>query len=85
MALTREIDVHNAIGVRYFAVASETVEDERQTLVALHIARAFEKFIQHGTDQILCGWNKARRRNLIRKLAADEAIVVCEINIHFHI
>ena len=50
MAFAREIDVHNAIGIRYFAVTGEAVEDKGQSLVTFDVARALEKFIQHGAD-----------------------------------
>jgi len=53
LTATREIDVRNAIGKCELAVTIETVEHERESLVAFDIARTFEIFIEHGTNQIL--------------------------------
>ena len=50
MAFTREIDVYNTIGIGYFAVTGEAVENERKSLVTFDITRALEKFIEHGAD-----------------------------------
>lgn len=48
-----QIHVCNAICKSQFAVAGETVEDERESLVAFHIAGTLEKFIEHSSQQIL--------------------------------
>jgi hypothetical protein len=45
--------LHEPIGVGKFTVAGEAIENQRESLVALHIARSFEKFIEHRADQIL--------------------------------
>lgn len=75
----------NTVCIRDLTVASETVEEQCQSLVALDVARTLEIFIQHGTDQILRRGNKARRWNFVRKLAADQPVVVCKVDIHLHI
>jgi hypothetical protein len=48
-----EINVRDAISVTQAVVASEAVEDQGETLIAFHIAWAFEKFVEHTADQIL--------------------------------
>ena len=53
MATTRKIDMRDTIGKREFAIASETIEHERESLVAFDIARTFEVFIEDSADQIL--------------------------------
>jgi len=53
LAATREINMCDTIGKGKFAIASETIEHERESLVAFDSARAFEVFIEDGTDQIL--------------------------------
>lgn len=47
MAFAREIDVYNTVGIGYFAVTGEAVENERKSLVTFDIARPLEKFVQH--------------------------------------
>ena len=83
LTTAREIDVRDAVCIFEFAVPGEAVEHECETLVAFHIAGTLEVFIEHGANQILCGGNKARHRDLIWQLPADQAIVICEIDIHF--
>ena len=53
LTTTREIYMRDAIGKCQFAVASETIEHEGKSLVALDIAGTLEVFIEHGADQIL--------------------------------
>lgn len=53
MAAAREINMRDAISKGKFAIASETIEHERESLVAFDSARAFEVFIEDGADQIL--------------------------------
>jgi hypothetical protein len=45
--------VYDAVGVFDPVVAGEAVEHEGKTLVAFHVARTFEEFIEHCADQIL--------------------------------
>ena len=75
----------NAIGVLELAIASEAIEHECKTLVALHIAGTFEIFIEHCADQVLGRWDKARRACLVGKLSADQALVVGKVNIDLYI
>lgn len=53
LAATRKVNMHNTISKSDLAVACETVEHERKSLVAFDIARTFEVFIEDGADQIL--------------------------------
>lgn len=53
LATAREVDMHNTISKSDLAVACETVEHERESLVAFDSARTFEVFIEDGADQIL--------------------------------
>lgn len=85
LAFAGEIYLYNTIGIGDFTVSDKTVEYERKSLIAFDIARALEIFIQHGANQILSGRNKARRRDLIRKLPGDQSVVVCEIDVNLHI
>lgn len=85
MTFACEINVRDAIGIFQFGIAGKAVEDKRESLVSFYIAGPFEIFVQHRADQIPCGGNKACRARLIRKLPADQTIVVCEIDIHLHI
>lgn len=84
LTTTGEIDMHNAVGIFDFAVAVETVQHERETLVTFHVAGTFEVFIEYRADQIPCGWNEARHSDFIRQLPADQTIVICEVDIDFH-
>jgi len=45
--------MHNAIGIGYLAITGETVENKCESLIAFHVARTFEEFIEHRADQIL--------------------------------
>ena len=53
MATAHEINMRNTIGKDKFAIAVETIEHKRESLVAFDIARSFEVFIEDSTDQIL--------------------------------
>ena len=53
LATTREVDMYNTISKSDLAVACETVEHERESLVAFDITRTLEVFIENGADQIL--------------------------------
>ena len=53
LAAAREIDMHNTISKIDLAVACETVEHERESLVAFDSAGTLEVFIENGADQIL--------------------------------
>ena len=53
MTTAREIHMRNAISKSQFAITRETIEHERQSLVAFNIAGTFEKFIKRTTDEIL--------------------------------
>jgi hypothetical protein len=53
LTTAREVHMRDAIGKSKFAIAIETIEDEGESLIAFNIARAFEVFIKHSTDQIL--------------------------------
>ena len=52
LTTTRKIYMRNAISIGDLAIASETVEDKRQSIIALDIAWAFEVFIEHRADEI---------------------------------
>lgn len=84
LTTTREIDMCNAVCIFEFAVSGKAVQHKRETLVAFHIAGTFEVFIEHCADEILRGGNEARHRHFVRQLPADQAIVICEIDIHFY-
>ena len=85
MAATREIDMRNPISKDQSAVTGETIEHDGQTLIAFHISRAFEKFIEHASQQIFIGLDKPRRGDLIGKLPVDQTVVICEIDIDLHV
>lgn len=85
MAFAREIDMCHAVGVFQFVISGEAIEDQRESLVALHVAGTLEVFIQHCADQVLRRRDEARRTRLIGELPADQTIVICEIEIHLHI
>jgi hypothetical protein len=85
LTLTGKIYVHNAIGICYFTVACETIENKRESLVAFNIARTFEVFIEHRTDQVFGRGDKTRRARFIRKLSTDQTVVVSEIDIDLHV
>ena len=53
LATAHEINMRNTIGKDKFAIAVETIEHKRESLVAFDIARSFEVFIEDSTDQIL--------------------------------
>ena len=53
LATTREIYMCDTIGKCQFAVASETIKDEGESLVALDITGTLEVFIEYRADQIL--------------------------------
>jgi hypothetical protein len=42
--------VGDTIRIFEFAVTGEAIQDQRQSLIAFHIARALKIFIQHGAD-----------------------------------
>ena len=52
LTTAREVDVGNAVSKCKFAITIETVEHESKSLVAFDIARTFEIFVKHCTDQI---------------------------------
>jgi hypothetical protein len=66
LAVPREINMGNAIGIFELAIACKAVEDEGKALVAFNIAGSFEKFVQDPADQVLCGRDKARHRDFVR-------------------
>ena len=53
LAAAREIHMRDSIGKGKFAIAIETIEHKRESLVAFDSARSFEVFIEDGADQIL--------------------------------
>lgn len=53
LAAAHQIDMQAAIDKLQSAVAGKTVVDQRQTLVALHVAGTFEEFIEHRIDNVL--------------------------------
>lgn len=77
--------MRDAVGIFQFGVAGKPVQHERQSLVALHVAGAFEEFIEHSTDQVFGRGDKASRTRLVRKLTVDQAVVVGKVDIHFDI
>jgi len=52
LARTGKINVRNTIGKFEFTVACKAVENQGKSLVALHVAGTFEKFVQHRTDNV---------------------------------
>lgn len=84
LALASEIHVRNAIGIFDFAVASEPVQHECESLVAFHIAGTFEVFIEHCADQILRRGDEARDGHLVGDIPADQAVVIGEVDCYFH-
>jgi len=85
LARAGQIDVRHTVGKCQLAIAGETVEHEREPLIAFDIARTFEEFIEHAANQILGRRDITRRRHLIRKLSGDETVVICEVDIEFHV
>ena len=85
LAPTRKIDMRNSISKGEPAIAGETVENEREPLIAFHIAGAIEEFVEHCAQQIFIGWDKPRHSHFIRKLPVDQAVVICEVDIDLHI
>lgn len=85
LTLTRKIYPHHAIGICYFVIACETVENERESLVAFNIAWTFEVFIEHRTDQVFGRGDKTRDAGFIRKLSIDQSVVVSEIDVDLHV
>ena len=75
----------HTISKNKFAVPGEAIEHQGKALIALHIAGTFEKFIEHGTQQIFIGLDKPRRGDLIWKLPVDQTVVICEVDIKLHI
>lgn len=84
LATACKINMYNAICIFEFAVTGKAIEHKREPLIAFHIARTFEEFIQHRADKILCGGNQARHRDFVRQLPSNQTIVICEIDIHFY-
>ena len=84
LALPDEIDMRHTIGIGKAAVAGETIEYQRESLVPFDIAGTLEELIEHRAEQILVGGDKARRFDLIRKLSADQPVVIGEIDIDLH-
>jgi len=84
LAIAFEIHMRDAVGVFDLAVAVETVQDERETLIALHVAGTFEEFIEHRADEILRGWDESLHSHFVRQLPVDEAVVIGEIDIDFN-
>ena len=77
--------MRHTVGIFDLAVSGEPIKHQGKSLIAFHITRTFEIFIEHGTDQILRRGDKARRARLIRKLPADQTVVIGEIDIHLYI
>jgi len=75
----------NTIGKDKFAITGETIEHEGEALIAFHIARTFEEFVEHSAQQIFIGLDKPRRGDLIWKLPVDQAIVICEVDIDLYV
>ena len=84
LALPGQIHMRHAIGIGQAAVAREAVEHQRETAVAFDIAGSLEEFIEDRAEQILIGGDEARRLNLIRKLPADQSVVIGEVDIDLH-
>ena len=85
LAGTGQIDMGNAVGEGESAVAGETVEDQRESLITLNIAGTLEEFIEHRTQEVFVGGDETRRGDLIRKLAADQPIVIGKVDLDLHI
>jgi hypothetical protein len=77
--------VRDTVGVGEPAIPRETIQHKRKSLIAFNIAWTLEEFIQHRADQILRRWDKARHRDLVGKSPVNETVVVCEVNVHFHV
>jgi len=65
LANSSEVDVRHAIGKLELAISCETIEDKRQTLVTFNVAGTLEELVQDSSDQILCGRDKTRHRDLV--------------------
>ena len=50
LALPYEIDLRHTVGKCEFAITSETIEHQCESLIALDIARTFEELIEDGTQ-----------------------------------
>lgn len=85
MARAREVDMRDAVGIFDAVVASETVQHEGETLIAFHVARTFEEFVERRADEVARGRHEARHWNFIRQLSFDQAVVVCEVNVQLHV
>jgi hypothetical protein len=85
LAAACQVDVCNAISKGQSAITREAVQDERESLIPLDITGSFEELIEHRAQKIDVGRDKARHGDLIRKLPADQTIVIGEVDIDLHI
>jgi hypothetical protein len=83
--MTNKIDMQDTVCIRYFAIASESIEDQGESLIAFHVTRTLEEFIEHSADQVLRRGDKPGHACFIGQLTADQTIVVRVIDIDLHI
>lgn len=74
----------NAVGVFDPAVSVEAVEHQGKSLVPFHVAGTLEIFIEHRADQILRRGDEARDRHFVGQIAANQAVVIGEVDGHLH-
>lgn len=79
-----QIDVRHAVGKFEPAVACKAVEDQGKPIVAFHIAGTLEELVQDSPDQVLRRRDKARHRDLVGEIAADEPFVIREVDVHLY-
>jgi len=84
LAAPGKINVYDAIRKGDFVITREAIKHKAKPLVALDVTGTFEIFIEHRADEVLRRGYKTRHCDLIRELTTNEAIVVCEVDIHFH-
>jgi len=77
--------MRNTIGIFEFAVTGEAIEHQGKSLIALDANGTLEVFIKNRANDIARGWDKTRGRDFIRKLTADQFVVVRKVNIDLYI
>lgn len=71
LATACKIEISAAIRKCNPAIACKTVIDHRQSLVAFHITRSLEEFIEHCIDDLFGGGNHAPHCHLIGQLTSN--------------
>src|SRR5215211_5303710 len=83
--MTHKVNVRHPIRIGNLAVTGEAVQDKCDTLLTFYIAWSPEEFIEHRADQVFRRRDKAGYGYLVGKLTLDQTVVVCEVDIHFHV